>query len=585
MPGSGQDADNGPSLFVKGDLPVIGTDVRDDTLRDDTLRDDTPRPDATPSDGPEPTVAVTARLRYPLRAVLGLAALVAVAVLRIAAEGHRLAATPLEARLVDAAYPLARLSGSVPPPEGLGEWLVGVQLATYAAATDAFGRYADVLGGARELAVVLSAVLLAAVVAVLRELGTPAVATAVSLALLVVCEPAITVVAILGPGLSGAAWAAVGAVLVLRSGPVPRIAGAVVVLVGVATAPLLAVPLSVLVAASSARRRAPAALVALSVGAAVLVVEVLSSSAGERAGGPVGLVVVVAAVLAVGGLLVPRLRGTAWAAFSALIVVAVPWSPGETLRPAVVVAAVLLAAGLVHELDRRTAHRSLPSPWRLGALVGVITVLAVTVAVTVRPVVARPSPHLALADWIRSETDPSTALSVPDGVRADLLRDGVPAARLAPEGTLAVSIGEPAGGTVLARFGTPALTLAVSTPGLGVSDAAARVAAGEQLARNPNLVAPPGVLAAVRTGSVDTRLLVVLAGLASRGRVVVRDLPAVAGEDPSVPRHRMELAGVTAPTTGWLRAQQPPFAPVLTGAPDTPSLSWPLPAPSALLGR
>jgi hypothetical protein len=510
VPTSGQDVHDGPSLFVKGDLPVVGAESREQ---------DASMPAATP------------RLRHPLPSLVGLSALIAVVVLRIATVGSRLPATPLEARLVDAVFPLARLSGSV-PPEGLGEWMVRAQLGTYAAATGAFGRHADVLGGARELAVALCAVLLVAVVVVLRELRTPLVATAIALALLVVCEPAITALATLAPGLAGVAWTAVGVALVLRPGPTARLLGAVAALVGVATAPLLAVPLMVVVAAATVRRWAPAALVALSFGASVLVVEVLSLPV-DRSVAPVALVV----------------------------------------------AALLVAARAAREIVRRTAHRPLPS--RLGVLVGAVAVLAVAVVPTVAPVVARPSPHLALAGWLLSETDPAATVSVPDGVRSDLVRDGVPAARLVPDGALVVSSGEPAAGTVLARFGT--LGVATSVP--GASESVTRALAGEQLARNPNLDAAPAVLAAVRAGNVDTRLLVVLAGLAGRGRVVVTDLPAVIGEDPSTPRHRMELAGVDASTTEWLRAQQPPFAPVLSGLTGSPSLNWPLPAPTALLGR
>jgi hypothetical protein len=97
------------------------------------------------------------------------------------------------------------------------------------------------------------------------------------------------------------------------------------------------------------------------------------------------------------------------------------------------------------------------------------------------------------------------------------------------------------------------------------------------------LVAPEGVRVVLRAGGVDSRALALLAGLTAQGPVTVADLPVVPGEDVALPRHRVVLTGVDDRTLGWLRAQRPPFAPIVAGSGPT-TLTWPLPAVPALLG-
>jgi hypothetical protein len=94
------------------------------------------------------------------------------------------------------------------------------------------------------------------------------------------------------------------------------------------------------------------------------------------------------------------------------------------------------------------------------------------------------------------------------------------------------------------------------------------------------------VRALLTSGAVDPRALAVLGGLAGRGDVTVTALPVVDGEDPAAARHRVVLTATEPDTLGWLRAQQPPYAPlVAAGADGAVTLTWPLPAPATVLAR
>jgi len=88
----------------------------------------------------------------------------------------------------------------------------------------------------------------------------------------------------------------------------------------------------------------------------------------------------------------------------------------------------------------------------------------------------------------------------------------------------------------------------------------------------------------LRDGQADPRALLVLAVLAAREPVHVLDLPAVSGEDPGLPRHQVVLSGLDAEALAWVRAQRPPFTPLVMTAGNTTALAWAVPAPSGLLG-
>ncbi|GAA1828978.1 hypothetical protein GCM10009836_03450 [Pseudonocardia ailaonensis] len=195
----------------------------------------------------------------------------------------------------------------------------------------------------------------------------------------------------------------------------------------------------------------------------------------------------------------------------------------------------------------------------------------------------------ALATWINSETDVATAVDAPPDVRAELIRNGVAAQRLAAGGALVVTQGQAAAGEPVVRFGDGDGALTVSRPASAPvttgPELAARAAAGGQLVANPNVVASPAARDDLQAGRVDPRALAVLAGLAGRGPIRIDFFPATPGEDPALPRHRVELAGLDAAALGWIRAQQAPFAAATATTGATTVLSWAVPIPAELLGR
>ena len=174
---------------------------------------------------------------------------------------------------------------------------------------------------------------------------------------------------------------------------------------------------------------------------------------------------------------------------------------------------------------------------------------------------------------------------MPPDVRADLIRDGVAPQRLGPGGTLVVTRGGPGPGRPVARFGDGPDALAVSRtdPDSG-REAAVSAAWGRQLLDNPAVRVEAPARAVLRDGQADPRALLVLAVLAAREPVHVLDLPAVSGEDPGLPRHQVVLSGLDAEALAWVRAQRPPFTPLVMTAGNTTALAWAVPAPSGLLG-
>jgi putative peptide zinc metalloprotease protein len=115
---------------------------------------------------------------------------------------------------------------------------------------------------------------------------------------------------------------------------------------------------------------------------------------------------------------------------------------------------------------------------------------------------------------------------------------------------------------------TEAETRAAQAEGRAVAaDLVTRQRFGTLLAASPSFQAPPDVLAAFRDGSVDGRVLVVLAELTAEHRIHLGPLPVVSGEDPHVPHHRIlinECDCSLTTLTDWLRAQPLPFAPAAT---------------------
>jgi hypothetical protein len=444
-------------------------------------------------------------------------------------QAARRATVPAEGRIVDAAFAALHPVGPAPDGIGLDGISARVQLSAYAGATGAFERYPTVLGGARELSLLACAVLLGALVAFTRSLGVRPLAAAAGLGMLALCSPAVATLTTFGPGLLGAAWLAVGGALLARSRPWLQVLGVPAVLLGILTAPVLAVLVLVVSAAVLVavrrRRRGTSLLGAAVVGAAL----------------PLALL---------------------------------PPPGGAAALPALVAVAVLVGLVVLDETIIGLSTSSRPLQWG-----GVVALVAVPVAALV--VVLAPVPRAVsdaagtvdgapgLAAWLRETTNPDTGVAAAPGVWSDLLRAGVPVTRLQSDGALGVTAGD--AGPTLARFG--AGTGAVQV--VGAPPAADSEGAGVALAGHRNLDAPEEVRAALRSGAVDPRAVTVLVGLADRGRIVVSDLPVLPGEGAAVPRHRVVLAELDAATRAWLAAQQPPFAPLVSAE---ATLTWPLPA-------
>jgi hypothetical protein len=107
---------------------------------------------------------------------------------------------------------------------------------------------------------------------------------------------------------------------------------------------------------------------------------------------------------------------------------------------------------------------------------------------------------------------------------------------------------------------TAAVSLARSFEAALAADLQARIAAGQQLLRNKNVHASPGVRTELTAGNIDPRLLVMLAKLAGQRRV---NIVAVGAAGPP-----LREAEIGAATTGQLRAmlsflrgQQAPYLP------------------------
>ncbi|MFC0069224.1 glycosyltransferase, partial [Umezawaea endophytica] len=176
-----------------------------------------------------------------------LAASAAVVAGRVALTVGTLPATRIEPGLVDATY--AKVSGLGPPPVEGALRAFGLQLDAYATVTGAFTRQSSTLVSARELAVVSVAAALIGLIVVAALLRVRPLVMAVAVLALAVSGPVITVLTPVGPGVTAAAWTALAATAALataRRGDSRWVtAGLLALLVALATAPLLVVPIGV----------------------------------------------------------------------------------------------------------------------------------------------------------------------------------------------------------------------------------------------------------------------------------------------------------------------------------------------------
>jgi putative peptide zinc metalloprotease protein len=551
-----------------------------------------------------------------IAALVGLGGLL---VARVASVAGSHSATADELRLTDSAY--AAVHGIDGPQVGAGELPVRDQLAAYARLTGAFDRHPSVLIGARELAILATAVLVAVLVALVLRLRLRPLVAGLPLAAALMMGPAVVLLATIGPAVLGAAWAALGllALCLARSRGRIVLAGSALA-VAIATEPLLAVPLlaglAVLLARGDVIAHPPAWW---SAGRGDPGATRRPHHAPERSHAPrhraspsgrrmpirwpgVGLVLTLGAVsmllsdghsapplgrveqtslLLLGGVVVLAalawrvLRPAAFAVGALVTMAALPWTGAGSALVLTVPATVLLAMLLVESVTWGPVTQR-PHPL-LRALVAVPAFVLVAVGALFRPVAVGTAPHADVAAWITSPDAPEGRVAVPAGVWADLLRDGVPRHRLLPapadDADWLVESGAPAPRTApVSRFGTGSASLTVvpappSPEEVRIATAEHRAAVARQhaaeteqraaeaeqlrrqamgslLAASPRFDASSDVLALMREGGVEVRVLVVLGMLVRDHSVVVADVPVAAGEGPVVPRHSMVLSRV-----------------------------------------
>jgi putative peptide zinc metalloprotease protein len=417
----------------------------------------------------------------------------ALLVLRVAQVAVSHPATTGETRLIDSALATVRgvAAGPVVRP---GEVLAREQLVAYARLTGAFERHTTVLAAGRELAVLACAILIFCLLTLVATGRVRPLAVALPLLAALAMGPVVTTLATIGPGVLGVAWTAVGGVALLYGGGRLTIAaGVLAIAVGVATQPLLAVPLlvgtGVLLAGGRvvgpARRRSsgpkhaqprPGAgnprwwVVAVAAG---IVAAVMTSSGGDvpLEGPDRTVLLLVCGLVVAAALLVRGTRVPAAGAVAGLVLAALPWPGAGSALPVALVAVLVLAVLLIEAWVSRPPDER-PHPL-LRALVALPVLVLVVVGALFTPETApQPSPA-ALAEWITGPASGDGAVVVPAGLWGDLVRYGVPAERLARADSTAAAAaewqvvsGRPVPGAMaVAEFGSGPAALTVRASG------------------------------------------------------------------------------------------------------------------------
>lgn len=520
------------------------------------------------------------------------------------------------------AMAVARGAGVVADPLPLTDRFAALQLAVVQTVLPVGGL--PVVDAARWTVLLVGAATALLLWPVLRGLAVSAPAAAVGVALAGASTPALVLHSGIGAGAPACFWIVVAAALAVHGRGLAAVAAA---LVAVLTAPMASVVLLALLAHlvldrtvhRTVRYRVP---LAVGLGVAAVVAALLSVGAAPWAGaaGPeIGTTVAVTGV-AVGLLLVLlAARAEPWlgAVFtSAAVVLVVGLVPGPSRAvalllavPAVAVSAAVLVGSLGERLGRRRAA------FATGSIAAALVVLLLVAGAgpLTRPVPSTGGPDLVA--WLLSESVGGAPIRADALDRAELLAAGIPAARLLDpddppaEGELVLVADRPSAGlagpgssscgedavvatTSRGTGGAPATVCRTDGGGATVTaERPARARLGASLADNPALTLAPPAEAALRTGAVDPRLMLVLAAMTTAHEIGVADFPAVDLDSPAIPRRRVLLDSVdgTDPAGSellrtWLSAQQAPFVPALV-EPDGAALlvGYPVPPPGGLL--
>ncbi|HWO64121.1 MAG TPA: glycosyltransferase family 2 protein, partial [Umezawaea sp.] len=339
--------------------------------------------------------------------LVGSAAVIAA---RVALTAGTLPATRIEPGLVDATF--AKVSGlGAPPVEGALR-ILGLQLDAYATVTGAFSRQATTLVSARELSVVSVFVMLIGLVAVAALLRVRPLVMAVAVLTLAVSGPVITVLTPVGPGVTAAAWTALAAAAAL--GAVKRrdalwVAGLIALLLALATASVLVVPIGIGGAVwfaladhrPSTRVWTSTLTLATAAGVALLCLRggLLATPDTESflRGDQRALLLAVVAAAVLAGLLVAWLRPVAAAAATGAVLVALAAPGADAVLPALVLTTATLVALVVDEtIGRFPAATPARVRWVATSLASAAAIIGSAVGVVLAPESGRAVDHNGL---------------------------------------------------------------------------------------------------------------------------------------------------------------------------------------------
>ncbi|WP_433507502.1 hypothetical protein ACQP04_14190 [Pseudonocardia halophobica] len=381
---------------------------------------------------------------------------------RVAVTTATAPASAAETRITASAFGVLLFGPGLAPAVDAGESFVRDQLVAYAWLTGAFHRHDAVLGGARELAVLACVVLVACLLVLGTALRWRPATVALPLAGAAAMGPVVSTLAAVGPGVVGAAWTATGVTALVFREQRPggrhrrphlltrrRVLlglGVAALALGIASAPLVAVPMAVGSAVLVLRRENAVsrelgwtAVVGGAFGLVLLAALVAPPLLGTPArsvltGSERDVLVLLASVVVVGGVLAIRaLRWTAVIAGPLVVLVAVN-APGADVALPLLVAAVVGVGALIVDAWTSRPVQVRPHPL-LRALLAVPVLVLVVVGGIFLPAHTSELPHRHLASWILASPSAGPALETPPALWADLVRDGVPVDRLRLEAT------------------------------------------------------------------------------------------------------------------------------------------------------